>query len=142
MLRMGEVFSNQYSFLNQLDVEALPELKLQIRTENRRSHIEWVERPVHILSERILMLPSILTSIPYEVQEGENTIQILVEDDGEIIESSIWLDGEKKGWKEGDTSWDIPLELSLGRHQIRIQTKDDTGLKSHKLFYVDAVSAP
>ena len=88
------------------------------------------------------MLPSILTSIPYEVQEGENTIQILVEDDGEIIESSIWLDGEKKGWKEGDTSWDIPLDLSLGRHQIRIQTKDDTGLKSHKLFYVDAVSAP
>ena len=137
ILVKGDVLNIQYVFHSSLPIAELPELKLTVQTENRSSKIEFIEKPINVLSEQLLLAPIIHTEIPVQLKKGTNHVEILLEDDGAIVENIVWLDGEKQGWRGEQVQWILPLELDVGLHRIDIQAKDDQGLESRAIYYVD-----
>ena len=53
-----------------------------------------------------------------------------------IVDSSLWLDGEKQAWHTDKSEWDVKLSLSEGLHTIVVQAVDDMGLESSAHYYI------
>ena len=138
VLEKGDVVSVQFQFRSVKDLEELPELKLEVQAERRTSKIEYIENPINFLSEQLILAPVIHTEIPATVTENF-TITVEAEDDGSIVETALWIDGDKKGWKGDMAKWNYSLNLSKGRHRIDIVAVDDQGLESRDIYYVDVV---
>jgi len=113
-------------------------LKLEVQAERRTSKIEYIENPINFLSEQLILAPEIHTAIPTTITEGFELV-VDAEDDGSIVETALWIDGEKKGWKGDITKWNYSLILTKGRHRIDILAEDDQGLESRNIYYVDVL---
>ena len=137
-LEKGDVISVQFQFQSAKDLEELPELKLEVQAERRTSKIEYIENPINFLSEQLILAPEIHTAIPTTITEGFELV-VDAEDDGSIVETALWIDGEKKGWKGDITKWNYSLILTKGRHRIDILAEDDQGLESRNIYYVDVL---
>ena len=138
-MEKGDVASIQFQFQSVKDLEELPELKLEVQAEHRSSKIEYIENPINFLSEQLILAPVIHTDIPITTTKDHLDITVEAEDDGSVVEASLWLDGDKKGWKGDMTKWTHSLTMSNGRHRIDILAVDDQGLESRSIYYVDVV---
>ncbi|MAA78668.1 MAG: hypothetical protein CL916_05370 [Deltaproteobacteria bacterium] len=136
ILEKGDVASIQFQFQSAKDLEDLPELKLEVQAEHRSSKIEYIENPINFLSEQLILAPVIHTDIPTTITQERLDIIVDAEDDGSVVETSLWVDGDKKGWQGDMTKWTHSLKMNKGRHRIDILARDDQGLESRSIYYV------
>ena len=139
VLEKGDVTSIQYQFHSTTELEDLPELKLEVQSEHRSSKIQYIESPFNFLAEQLILPPVVHTKIPTTTSQETIQVRVDAEDDGLIVETSLWLDGDKKGWKGEGGDWTLPLSLSTGRHRIDILAVDEQGLESRSIYYIDVV---
>ena len=99
-----------------------------------------VATPLDDLVRGHFIAPSIDVQLPTRALVGGLPLEVHLNDDGKIVQSRIWLDGEKQHWTQ-QSDYTITLDLSSGQHHIVIIAEDDQGLQTRvdKYVYVEPV---
>ena len=64
---------------------------------------------------------------------------VQLEDDGQVVDSSLWLDGEKLAWHTEQSTWNTDITLDPGYHKIIVLATDDMGLESSFYHYIQVL---
>jgi hypothetical protein len=63
------------------------------------------------------------------------SLKIHLDDDGKIIQSRVWVDGEKQFWTP-KPDYIKTVNLTVGQHHIVVIAEDDQGLQTRIDRYV------
>ena len=121
--------------------EGLYEESFEIKIDaNSMKRKHTVAAPLDDLVRGHFVAPSIDVQLPTRALSGELPLEIHLDDDGKIVQSRIWLDGEKQHWTQ-QSDYTITLDLSAGQHHIVLIAEDDQDLQTRidKYVYVEPV---
>ena len=84
--------------------------------------------------------PSIELTLPTRSLVGSLPLDIHLEDDGNIVQSRVWVDGEKQYWTK-NVDYSTNIELTTGQHHIIVIAEDNQGIETRidKYIYVESM---